>query len=181
MDKNPFGTGITKKSNLKETDQMDILSKSLISRKEDLNILILGSYKGSGSIDDLVRFRDLLIKKGMKKAHLAINIAHGAYPTFTEAENNYVNSFDQIEDCDFEIFVLYGNRDNSGPAMELQHSLESNYEEKMYVGMRSKDANELSSMIRGALDHHKIVKYDFKSLEDLADAFEGYLINKELT
>ncbi len=180
MDETPSGTGITKGTILK-TVEIDDLSEDLISKEEGLNILILGSYRGSGSIDDLARFRDLLIKKGMKKAHLALDIEHDISPAITKAENNYVNSFDQIKDCDFEIFVLYGNRDNSGPAMELQHSLESNFEEKVYVGMRSKGANELSSMIRGAIDHHKIVKYDFESLEDLADAFEGYLIDKELT
>ncbi len=117
----------------------------------------------------------------MKGAHLAIDGNHHSSSEYTEAENNYVNSFDQIKECDFEVFVLYGNRDNSGPAMELQYSLQSNFENKMYVGMRSNDATEVSSMIRGALDHHKIVKYEFESLEDLADAFEGYVNNKELT
>lgn len=117
----------------------------------------------------------------MKGAHLAIDDYHDTSHEYTEAEKNYVNSFDQIIECDFEIFVLYGNRDNSGPAMELQYSLQNNFENKMYVGMRSNRATEISSMIRGALDHHKIVKYEFESLEDLADAFEGYIYNKELT
>lgn len=48
------------------------------------------------------------------------------------------------------------------------------------MGIRSSDVSQVSSMIRGAIDHHKIVKYEFESLEDLALAFEGYLDNKEL-
>ncbi|MGC8506463.1 MAG: hypothetical protein ACP5NK_07155 [Thermoplasmata archaeon] len=117
----------------------------------------------------------------MRGAHLAIDGVHHISQDFTEAENNYINSLDQIKECDFEIFVLYGDLDNSGPATELQLSLQLNFEQKVYVGMRSGDASEVSSMIRGALDHHKIVKYEFESLEDLAVAFEGYLNNKELT
>ncbi|MCL4480033.1 MAG: hypothetical protein M1113_00910, partial [Candidatus Thermoplasmatota archaeon] len=102
---------------------------------------------------------------------MAIDDYHDTSHEYTEAEKNYVNSFDQIIECDFEIFVLYGNRDNSGPAMELQYSLQNNFENKMYVGMRSNRATEISSMIRGALDHHKIVKYEFCTVSHSSGQF----------
>lgn len=181
MNSHPSESKNIKRMTLKETDSIDLLSQNLISRKENLNILILGSYRGPSSVADLEEFRDILIKNGMKGAHLAIDAMQHISQDFTEAENNYVNSLDQIKECDFEIFVLYGDRDNSGPATELQFSLNLKFEHKVYVGMRSGDASGVSSMIRGALDHHKIVKYEFESLEDLAVAFESYLDNRELT
>ncbi len=141
----------------------------------------MGSYRPHNSITDLEKIRDILIEKGMKKAHLAVDFIQHRSQELTEAEYNYVNSIEQIKSCDFELFVFYGNRDNSGPATELQFSLQANFVSKVYVGIRSSDVGHLSSMIRGAIEHHKIVKYEFESLEDLASAFEGYINNKELS
>jgi nucleoside 2-deoxyribosyltransferase len=180
MDTDPSDPEHIKINKFKETDLIELYSKRLISRKANLDILILGSYKPHNSIADLEKLKDILIEKGMKKAHLAIDFMQQRTQELTEAEYNYVNSFNQIKSCDFELFVLYGNRDNSGPATELQFSLQSNFGSKVYVGIRSSDVSQVSSMIRGAIDHHKIVKYEFESLEDLASAFEGYLDNKEL-
>lgn len=180
MDKFPSELKNIQWKTFKETDLIEFFSKNLISTKENLDILILGSYRGSNSIPDLENFRDILKAKGIKGAHLAIDRMQHISQELSETEYNYINSFDQIEKCDFGIFVLYGDRENSGPAIELQHSLQSDFGHKLYVGIRSSEANEISSMIKGAIEHHKIVKYEFETLEDLASAFEGYLDSKEL-
>jgi hypothetical protein len=93
MDKFPSELKNIQWKTFKETDLIEFFSKNLISTKENLDILILGSYRGSNSIPDLENFRDILKAKGIKGAHLAIDRMQHISQELSETEYNYINSF----------------------------------------------------------------------------------------
>ncbi len=57
MDEPSIGSRFIKGISLNETTLINLFSKYLTSRKERLNILILGSYRAQNSLDDLVKFK----------------------------------------------------------------------------------------------------------------------------
>jgi len=149
--------------------------------KPKLRILILGSYDSS-ALKKLEMLRDFLLTKGYLQTSLVKEFKFPKkYPKESQPAYNLRKSEYWIPKADAPIFVFLPNVDNTGPAYELKHLCDKDFDMawRSIVGISIKPAPKISSLIHGLIQRwsEEIQQVFFNNDSELQKGVRGALTN----
>ncbi|MDO9574081.1 MAG: hypothetical protein Q7I94_03715, partial [Candidatus Contubernalis sp.] len=152
--------------------------------KSNLKILLCGSYNPSKELTRMIEIKDILIKKGWKKTHLARD-----YPVpVPKNRRPLIHCQEAISDAGVIIFIFTKQGGGSdGRGMELSYILGTSYlifKSYFIIEQDENGTSYASELIQGELDNNENKDIRFNTsyvpvddIEHLIDTIESQLVN----